>query len=193
MPETFYEVASRVDHIISALLPENINKLNISDHVNVSVKLPTDESETTRIVINNISASVPLSYELNYGNMDQILVDYGMTSICSLYRNNLNTFAQKSFELSEATRLNNSLGKEVLFAAECSVKPRLAIFVEFLNGTNKFAQVKVYTAGHFFTIRAENEPVIAFNDRVYNIRDSSFEYPQMQSDFKCVNFHFIKL
>lgn len=184
MPEGFYGVASRVDHILSALLPENVEKLNISEHLDVSVKLPTDENEPTKIVINNRSASVPLSYELNYGNVDQILVDYGMTSICSLYRNNLNTFSQNSFELSEKTKLNNSLEKEVLFVAECSDKPRVAIFVEFVNETNKFAQVKIYTAGHFFTIRAENEPVIVFNDQQYNIKESSFEFPQIQSDFK---------
>lgn len=181
MPEQFYGVAARVDHILSAMLPENVNSLNISEHLDLSVKLPTDESETTRIVINNISASVPLSYELNYGNLDQISVDYGMTSICSLYRNNLNTFSQKSFELSEETKLNNSFNKEVLFVAECSDKPRLAIFVEYVNETNKFAQVKVFTAGHVLTIRADNEPVITFNDQQHNIRESSFEY---QSDFK---------
>lgn len=184
MPSKFYDVASRVDHIFSALLPGKIEKLNISENFNLSVKLPTSEKEETSVSINNISTSIPISYEFNYGNIDQISVDYGFTSICSLYKNNLNTFAQKAVQLNEKTVKENSHENEVLLVAECSETPRLAIFVGFTNSTNNFSHVKIFTAGNFFTIRSDGEPQINFNGTTHNIREATFEYPPFQSDFK---------
>lgn len=187
MPTKFYDFASRVDHIFSALLPGTVEKLNISEHFDLFVKLPTDEKETTSITINNISASVPLSYEVNYGNIDQISVDYGFTSICSLYKNNLNTFAQKAVRLDEKIIKENSHENEILLAAECSDTPRFAIFVsisQLTNSTYDFSQVKIYTAGNFFTIKSNGEPHIVFNGTTHNIREATFEYPPFQSDFK---------
>jgi hypothetical protein len=184
MPEKFYDVASRLDHVLSALLPQTVEKLNVSQYLDLSVKLPTDEKEETNVTINGISASIPLSYEVNYGNFDQISADYGFTSICSLYKNNLNTFAQKAAQLDEKIVRENSLNNEVLFAGECSESPRLAIFVGFVNNTHDFSHVKIFTAGNFITIKAEGEPTIVFNDTMHNIREASFEHPPFQSDFK---------
>ena len=184
MPEKFYDFASRFDHILSAMLPGTIDKMNISQNFNLFVKLPTDEIEATKITINNVSTSVPLSYELSYGNMDQISVDYGITSICSLYKNNLNTLSQKSINIDENVKRDNSLKDEVLFVAECSDKPRLAIFVNYKNNSNDFAYIKIYTAGYFFTMKADDEPVITFNDQQHNVKEAAFEYPPFNSDFK---------
>jgi hypothetical protein len=184
MPEKFYDFASRIDHIFSALLPGTIDKLNISQQFDLSVKLPIDEKEATGITINGISTSVPLSYEVSYGNFDQIFVDYGFTSICSLYKNNLNTFAQKAVQLDEKIIKENSHENEVLIAAECSETPRLAIFVEFKTNSSDFSAVKIYTAGNFFTIKSDGEPNIVFNGTTHNIREATFEYPPFQSDFK---------
>lgn len=186
MPKQFYDFSSRVDHIFSALLPGSIDKLNISDRFDLSVKFPTDENEATSISINDVSTSVPLSYELNHGNVDQTYVDYGITSICSLYKNNLNTFVQKPVKLTEAMKQENSLHDELLLVAECSDSPRLAIFIGFKNNSNEFSHIKVYTAGNYFTMSADGEPVISFNGEQHNIKESSFEYPQFQSDFKWV-------
>lgn len=184
MPSKFYDVASRIDHIFSALLPGTVEKLNISQQFDLSVKLPTDEKSATSVSINGISTSVPLSYDMNYGNMDQISVDYGFTSICSLYRNNLNTFAQKAAQLDEKTIKENSHENELLLAAECSDSPRLAIFVGFKSNSSEFSHVKIYTAGNFFTIKSDGEPHINFNGATHNIREAAFEYPPFQSDFK---------
>lgn len=184
MPAKFYEVASRVDHVLSALLPETIDKLNISQYFDLSLKLPTDEKEETNFTINGISASVPLSYEVNYGNFDQISVDYGFTSICSLYKNNLNTFAQKAAQVDQKLERENSLNNEILFAGECSESPRLAVFVGYANDSKEFSSVKIYTAGNFITIKADGEPTIIFDGTSHNIKETSFEYPPFQSDFK---------
>ena len=184
MPKQFYDVSSRIDHILSAFLPGTIEKLNIAEHFDLLIKLPTEANEETRLKINNISTTVPLSFEFNYGNMDQMSVDYGLTSICSMFRNNLNTFAQKPVQLTETLKDNNSLNKEVLFVAECSEKPRLAIFIGFKNDSNDFSHVKIYTAGHFFVIRAEGEAIINFNGEQHNIKEAAFEYPPFQSDFR---------
>lgn len=184
MPTQFYDVASRLDHILSAVLPGTIEKLNISEVFDLSVKLPIELNDETSIKINNISTSVPLSYEFNYGNIDQLSVDYGITSICSLFRNNLNTFAQKPVQLTETLKQETSLNNEVLFVAECSDKPRLAIFVGFKNNSNDFSHVKVYTGGHYFVMRADGESIIDFNGEQHNIKEGAFEYPPFQSDFK---------
>lgn len=184
MPSQFYDISSRIDHILSALLPGTVEKLNISEHFDLSMKLPTGLDDETSIKINNISTSVPLSYGFNYGNIDQLSVDYGITSICSMFKNNLNTFAQKPVQLTEAIKQNNSFNKEVLFVAECSDKPRLAIFVGFKNNSNELSHVKIYTAGHFFVIGAEGESIINFNGEQHNIKEGAFEYPPFQSDFK---------
>lgn len=184
MPAQFYDISSRIDHVLSALLPGTIEKLNLSSSFDLTIKLPTGSDDETKIKINNVSTSVPLTYEFNYGNIDQLSVDYGFTSICSMYRNNLNTFAQRPVLLTEAIRNDNSLNKETLFVAECSDKPRLAIFVGFKNDSNDFSHVKIYTAGHFFIIRAEGEPIMNFNNEQHDIREGAYEYPPFQSDFR---------
>lgn len=184
MPKEFYNIATRIDHILSALLPGNIEKLNISERFDLSVKLPTHESEMTSIKINDIATTMPLSYEVNYGNLDQIAVDYGINSICSLYRNNLNTFAQKPEQLTSSMKSEYSNNGEVLLAAECSDAPRIAIFVGYKNETNFFSYIKIYTAGHVLTIMADGEPLVMFNGETHNIKEAAFEYPPFQSDFK---------
>lgn len=184
MPSKFYDIASRADHILSALLPGTIDRLNISENFDVSVKFPTDQNDETSITINGISTSVPLSYEVNYGNYDQMSADYGITSICSLYKANLNTFAQKPVQLTENLKASNLLTDEVLLVAECSDSPRIAVFVGFRNDSSDFSHIKIYTAGHFFTISAEGEPVIVFDGQHLNIKESSFEHPPFQGDFK---------
>lgn len=184
MPFYFYGAASRIDHILSAMLPETVDKLNISESFNLTLRLPIDENGVTSISVNGITATLPLSFEVNYGNFDQISVDYGITSICSLYKNNLNTFAQKPVELSETLKQENSLNQEVLLVAECSDTPRLAIFVGFKNNSNDFSHIKVYVAGSFFTILSGGEPMMDFNGEQHNLRESTFEYPPFQSDFK---------
>lgn len=186
MPPKFYEIASRIDHVLSAALSATIDKLNISQWFDFSIKFPTSDNDSTRISINKVEFQhTLLSYEpVSYGNFDQLAVDYGFTSICSLYRNNLNTLVQKSIEVNEDVKRENSLNEEVLFVAECSDKPRLAIFVTYKNNSNDFSQVKVFTGGHFFTMKADNEPVIDFNGAQHNIKESTFEYPQFNSDFK---------
>lgn len=184
MPESFYDVASRIDHILSAALPGKIEKLNISQNFDLSVKLPTVEGEVTKVSINDVATSVPLSYELSYGNFDQLSVEYGFTSLCSLYKNNLNTLAQKSLVVDEKIKRDNSLNNEVLFVAECSAEPRIAIFVTYKNNSNDFEQVKVYSAGHFFTMKADNEASIFFEEKQHKINETTFEYPQHFADFK---------
>lgn len=177
MPSSFYDIALRVDHLLSALLPGRIERLNISDNFDLWIEF----SDATNININNISTSFPFSYEFNHGNWEQMSVDYGFTSICSLYKNNLNTFTQK---VQTEDKVSNASNHETLFVAECSDKPRVAIFIEYKNNSNDFEQVKIFTAGRFFTIRADGEPIITFEGETHNIKEAIFEYPQFQSDFK---------
>lgn len=184
MPESFYDVVSRIDHVLSAALPGTIEKLNISQNLDLSVRLPTVEGEATKVSINDIETSVPLSYELSYGNFDQLFVEYGITCLCSLFKNNLNTLGQKSVVVNDKIKRENSLNNEVLFVAECSDKPRIAIFITYKNSSNDFEEVKVYSAGHFFTMKADSEASIFFEGKQHKINEAAFEYPQFFSDFK---------
>lgn len=186
MPKSFYDVASRIDHVLSAALPGKIEKLNISQYFDLSVKLslPATGSETTKVSINDVETTIPLSYELSYGNLDQLSVEYGITSLCTLYKDKLNTLAQKSYTVNDKIKRDHSFNNEVLLVAECSEKPRAAIFVTYKNDSNDFEEVKIYSAGHFFTMKADNKVAIFFEGRQHNISRSSFEYPEFGSDFK---------
>lgn len=184
MPQEFNDIASRLDHLLAAVLPGTFSKLNISENFDLSVKLPLDQDESTSITVNNVSTSIPLSYEVSHGNVDQVFVDYGITSICSLYKNSLNTFAQQLVNMTDTLKKENSNEDEILFVAECSQTPRLAVFIGFKNDSNEFSYIKVYTAGSYFTIKAEGDPIVTFNGEEHNIKEATFEHPQFQSDFK---------
>jgi len=185
MPLKFYDWASRVDHILSALLPGKIDKMNISEFVDLSIQLPIKEDDATKFVINNISSSVPMSYELSYGNVDQLTIEFGFTSICSLYKNHLESFASKHIVLDENVKRENSLnGSEILLVAECSETPRVAVFVGYRDNGNDLSHVRIYTAGHYITIRAEREPAVIFNGTTHNVREAPFEFPDFDPDFK---------
>lgn len=152
--------------------------------MDLKIKLPSTENGSTNITLNRIPTSLPFSYSFNYGSIEQMSSDYGVDSICSVYKDNLHSFARKHITIDEQLKRDHSLNTEILMAAECSENPRLAIFVGFKENSNEFSHVKIYTAGHFITIKAERKAIIEFNGGKHNIRDAAFEYPQFEYDFK---------
>lgn len=183
MPEYFTDIAGRIDHILSAMLGPKIDKLNISDKFHLSVRIPFDESESTNITINDISASIPLTYHQDAKGIDQILIDYGFSSSCSLYQNNLNSFAHKQVIIDDNLKRDNSYNSEVLVLAECSDTPRIAVFVAYLPKSNEFEYIKIYVGGHNFKIKANKVPVFEYDGEIIDVKDKSYQFPVLEAFF----------
>jgi hypothetical protein len=184
MPPVFYDAASRIDHVISALVRENVSKLNLTDYVKLDIKLPTDENEETKFIINQHTVSIPLSFHLKHGSIDQSFVDYSLTSMCSLYRDTLNTFVGNDVKISSNVRRAHSHNDDMLLLAECTESARLAVFVEYVNGSTDFSHVKVYVGGNYILMGGDSKPVIYFDNKRYDLTESSFEHPSLEGDFR---------
>lgn len=178
MPNIFYDVASRIDHVLSAFMPTVVTKLNISESINLELALPADESQQTKLVLNQNKLTIPFNvFQLRHGNFEQSMVDYSFTSICSLYKDNLNTFGNHDMILTEAIRKSNSHNEDMLLFADCSEIPRLAIFVHYRNGSNDFLQIKFNVGSTFVTIKGEEKPILLYNSQEYDLSQTSFAYP----------------
>jgi hypothetical protein len=186
MPPTFYNVISRFDHLISALVPDNISKLNLTDYIKVDVMPSDEDNEETKLTINKNSISIPMGLHFKHGSIDQALVDFSFTSMCSLYKNTMNTFVGKDLDISEAIRKSQSYNNDMLLVAECTDSSRLAVFVEYsaTNSSSDFAHVKVYVGGNYILIGGDNLPVIYYNNTRYDLTESSFEHPSLEGDFR---------
>jgi hypothetical protein len=184
MPHIFNDISLRLDHILSALLPVAVDKLNISNYVDLRVKLPHDEDGEINFTLNDCEASLPFGYHLKHGSIDQVSIDYNFKSSCSIYKDNLVSISGNHISIDGNLRRNFSRGNEVLMIAECSENPRTAIFIEYENGTSNFAQVKIYVGGNFITIRGDNEPRIYHDGQSFDLWKGEFEYPKFISDFR---------
>lgn len=180
MPTTFYNIISRVDHFLSAFMPKIPPTLNLSESIDVDIKLPQDENQETQLTLNQNTLSIPFNCNMKSGSLERSFVDYSLTSICSLYKDNLNTLSSNDMILTENIRKSNSLNDDMLLFAECSEIPRLAVFMEYKNGSNDFSQIKVNAGNHFVTINADRHPIIFHDNKEYNLTETVFEYPSLE-------------
>lgn len=180
MPELFQDFASRLDHVMSAILPGQIDKLNFKDSIKLSINMPTSPTESTQITINNISTSVPFQYYLDAKGVDQAYINYGFASSCSILNGNVYTFNHELITLNEELKKSfskESENNEILFVAECANSPKLAIFIAYKEEFKDFDYVKVYVGGSVFLIQATGgkEPKIQFEGQQI---DLPYIYPQ---------------
>lgn len=182
MPDAFYEISSRVDNIFSGLMPQRISSLNLSNYINLEIKLPTDENQETQLTINENTVSLP-SAGCNFkeSSWEGSFVDYSLTSVCSLYKDNLNTLAGNDMILTENIRNGNSYNNDMLLFAECAEIPRLAILVEYNNDTNDFLQVKINAGSQFIVIKGDRKPLIFYDNKEYDLTETTFGYPMFDS------------
>lgn len=181
MPNLFYKYASRFNHFLYAAMPEIVNQnLNLS-HVEFKIKLPTRDVDDTLLEINENRANVPFNYQIMHGVCDRSLLEYSFTSICSLYRDNLNTLFEEFAVVTEDKRLENN---EILLLAECSETPRIAVFVQYKNQSSEFLQVKIFTGGQYIVIRGDHEPIVYHDNQTHDLRASAFEYPPTERDLR---------
>lgn len=182
MPDAFYEISSRVDHVFSAFMPQRISSLNLSNYINLEVKLPIDENQETLLILNENTVSLPLAgCNFKESSWEGSFVDYSLTSVCSLYKDNLNTLAGNDMILTENIRTGNSYNNDMLLFAECSEIPRLAILVEYNNDTNDFLHVKINAGSQFIVIKGNRRPIIFYDSKEYDLTETTFEYPTFDS------------
>lgn len=181
MPDVFYEISSRVDHIFSAFMPQKIAALNLSNYINMEVKLPLNENQETMLTINENTIPFPLGCNFKDSSWEGSFVDYSLTSVCSLYKDNLNTLAGNNMVLTENIRNSNSYNNDMLLFAECAEISRLAILVEYNNDTNDFLQIKINAGSQFIIIKGDRRPVIFYDGKEYDLTETTFEYPPFDS------------
>lgn len=81
MPEWFTNLGNRLDHLLCAMLPGKIDKLNITDGLRLSIK-QNRSNEGSVLSVNRVSMKLPVNLPIfwNYQNQDQWSVSYGLSS-----------------------------------------------------------------------------------------------------------------
>jgi hypothetical protein len=81
MPDGFTNIANRIDHLISALLPQNLDRLNISNDFKISIEKSSKDSETA-ISINGNQFTVPMKFDIDskLSTQRQMAIEYGFIS-----------------------------------------------------------------------------------------------------------------
>ena len=183
MPDAFYEISSRVDHIFSAFMPQKVSTLNLSNYINLEVKLPLNENQETLLTINEQTVSLLTNVGCNFkeSSWEGSFVDYSLTSVCSLYKDNLNTLDGNNMILTENIRNSNSYNNDMMLFAECAEISRLAILVEYNNDTNDFLKIKINAGSQFIIIKGDRKPVIFYDNKEYDLTKTTFEYPTFDS------------
>lgn len=182
MPSLFYKYATRFNHFLHATMPDIVNQnLNLSNHVEFKIKLPTADTDEISLEINDNHANVPINYQIMHGICDRNLLDYSFISICSLYRDNLNSLFEEYAVITDDKHHDNN---EILLLAECSETPRIAVFIQYKNQSSEFLQVKIFTGGHYIVIRGDSEPIVYHENQTHDLRASAFEYPPFERDLR---------
>lgn len=188
MPAKFYDMMSRLDHFAAAFVQDKVDKLNLTEWFKLDVEMPLDDNEETLLKINDNTISLPFpSYNFKYGSFDQFILDYGFTSICTLYQKTLNSFVGKDLAIDdENVQKTFSNNDEMLLVAECTDSSRFAVFVRFKNNSNEFLHVKIYIGGNYILVGSDNQPIIYYDNKRYDLTESSFEHPLLEGDFRYV-------
>lgn len=179
MPALFYIISNRVNHMLLAVMPKIVNEnVNVSDHVELEMKLPSNDEDEIFVRINENAANIPFNYRLTHGACDQALLDYSFISTCSLYRDNLNTL------FGEYTTIKINEDNQVLLLGECTDSPRIAVFVEFKNQSSEFSHIKIFVGGHFIKIKGDSKPIIYHENSQHDLRENSFEFPPFEQNLR---------
>lgn len=191
MPEFFGDFTNRLDHLLSAVLPGRVERLNITDHLKVNVKIPTDDDSVMNMSINGVRFILPFSYYLDakYNSYEQMMNNYGFTSTCSIIGRYGNSFFNSHFELtSEYSKKYTYLNKYNLMAADCTDSPKLGVFIQYNNDDDDLIDgILICTGGICIKIDTNENPIqIELDGQKINIQNEVFQYPQNELfyDFK---------
>ncbi|XP_055643974.1 vitellogenin-3 [Toxorhynchites rutilus septentrionalis] len=178
LPSWITDLLHRLDHLASAVVPRRVQTLNITDHLDVSIKTPRWSSDTD-ITINGATMWIPTRYHYNekLHHPKKNSIDYGFTSICSLVNNKLTTFHDQIIQLTPEIKHDYRLNDTFLLAADCSDQPKIAVFM-LDNGKG----IQIYTGGNYIvyetTSQQESDPILNINDeQLINLRNVVYQYP----------------
>lgn len=89
MPEKFNDIAKRVDHLLTAVLPGKVDKLNLTEGFRFSLRRNINRDMPSTAVINSVPFTLPLGVALEidwkYEGFDQLEVAYGLSSKFSVH------------------------------------------------------------------------------------------------------------
>lgn len=82
MPNWFHNMANRVDHLLCALLPGQINRLNLTETVKLSVHRNRNREQPADVTLNGVSFKFPIQigFDWKYEGKDKLSASYGFTS-----------------------------------------------------------------------------------------------------------------
>lgn len=179
MPTVFYSISKRLNHMLLAVMPKIVNEnLNLSEQVEIEVKLPSNADDEIDVKINENSAKIPLNQQFFHGACDQALLDYNLISTCSLYKNNLNTL------FGEYATVEIKDSNEIFLLGECSDTPRIAVFIEFKNNSKEFSHIKIFIGGKHLIINGDSKPIIYHENLHYDLKENSFKLPPFEQNLR---------
>jgi hypothetical protein len=81
MPDWFKNVANRIDHALSAMLPQQVERLNISNDFKISLEKTTKDSDIA-LSINGNHLTIPIKFDFDskLSTQRQLAIEYGFIS-----------------------------------------------------------------------------------------------------------------
>lgn len=75
-------MANRLDHLLCAVLPGQIKRLNLTESVKLSVHRSINRDQPAHVTLNGVSFKLPINIGLDwkYEGKDKLSVSYGFTS-----------------------------------------------------------------------------------------------------------------
>lgn len=82
MPHWFHNFASRLDHLLCAVLPGQIDRLNLTESVKLSVHRSKNKEHPAHVTLNGVSLKLPINFGLDwkYAGKEKLSASYGFTS-----------------------------------------------------------------------------------------------------------------
>ncbi|KFB41407.1 AGAP002032-PA-like protein [Anopheles sinensis] len=157
LPSWIDMLLHRLDHAVSAVVPERVHTLNMTDHIDVQARVPQFTNDT-EIQINGGAIWFPSRFYHNVKMQHSYTsrIEYGFLSVCSLVHDKLTTFNDRVIRLTEAIRNEYRVRDSFLMTADCSLTPKLAIFV-----LDDHKGVQIYTGGNYLIYEPAGSGVAA--------------------------------
>ncbi|XP_052863112.1 uncharacterized protein LOC128269750 [Anopheles cruzii] len=179
LPSWIDMLLHRLDHAVSAVVPGRVQMLNMTDHIDVRVSVLPGSNDSI-IQVNGAQIWFPARFyhnvKLHHSYTSRI--EYGFLSVCSLVNNKLTTFNDRVVQLTDSNRDEYRVRDSFLLTADCSVAPKLAIFV--LDGGKG---VQIYTGGNYLiyeTGPSANATTMTVNindEQLVDLRNIVYQYP----------------
>lgn len=222
MPDWFNLWVTRLEHFILAFSSERVESLNLEKEIQIAVQRPSND-HSFDIAINGIKWKlnhIPFipRIDAKYDTTEQILYDIGLrsefynslvllimmmslyivsTGSCSLIGNVVNTFDDSIIYID--TYLSTNASCSTLLVGDCSVTPRMGIFIMADNSDNTVRYIlKVFIGKHYFTfdpkVKDNGEFMILLNgtDKI-NVQSKGYQFPAVEKfyDFRYAVLSFI--